>query len=32
MRQIVSGVTSVAPRRWKKRSGKRKARSEIVPV
>src|SRR5438477_9338793 len=29
---MVSGVTSVAPRRWKKRMGKKKARSEMVPV
>jgi hypothetical protein len=32
MLQMVSGETSVAPRRWKKRIGKKKAMSEIVPV
>ena len=32
IRQIVSGVTSVAPRRWKKRMGKKEASSEMVLV
>ena len=30
MLQIVSGVTSVAPSRWKKRIGKKKARSAVT--